>query len=314
MSTPGSPARWDYTRTGRLVLTGLWIDALLVMAASAWNGGRALAALGDPFLFGSLLGFAVDVGLAVALIGDRALHLAGKPEPWGRALRIVTAVMSGALNCGVAAWEAHYGLALFHGFLPVLLVLLSEYAQASTLQFRQITAEYHATVKDERDAQLAADRARWDAERSKQTTPPFAAVATAGGVGPAPIAPVSPGRPDLAPAVPPAGQPDRQPVGRPTGQTAGQPDRPARTTPAGRPGTAGPGRKRTAKPKTDDQLAAAVRDMTEQNGGTPPSQYQIRQALGVGGTRAARLVAELDTTPAGPPAGNGAATRKDAAR
>ncbi|HEX2300992.1 MAG TPA: hypothetical protein VHH34_21200 [Pseudonocardiaceae bacterium] len=160
--------RVDHTRTSRIVLTGLWADAVLVMAASAWNGGRALAALGDPFGFGVLLGFAVDVGLAVALVGDRALHLAGRVEPWGRALRIITALMSLALNCAVAAWLGHTGLAVFHAFLPVLLILLSEYAQSSTLQFGEIAAEHAAAVQAEQDAKLAEERAAWETEQAQR--------------------------------------------------------------------------------------------------------------------------------------------------
>ena len=44
MSAPAG-RRWDHTRTGRLVLAGLWIDALLVMAASA-RGSFAAQFLG----------------------------------------------------------------------------------------------------------------------------------------------------------------------------------------------------------------------------------------------------------------------------
>jgi hypothetical protein len=73
-------------------------------------------------------------------------------------------------------------------------------------------------------------------------------------------------------------------------------------------------RKRTAKPKTDAQLSRAVRDLADRNGGSPPSQYAIKQRLGVGSARAARLLAELDPTSAGPPASNGAATRKEGTR
>lgn len=143
--------------TQKLVLTALWIDAALVMAASAWNGGRALENMGDPFGFGILLGLAVDVGLAAALVGDRALHLNGCSEPWGRALRITTALMSLGLNCSVATSEGRTGLAMFHAFLPVLLILLSEYAQSSTLQFRDIA-----------DQHLAVDRAQFKAQQREQ--------------------------------------------------------------------------------------------------------------------------------------------------
>lgn len=160
----------ELERTGRLVLIGLWIDALLVMAASAWNGGRALAVLGDPFGFGILLGFAVDVGLAAALVGDRALHLAGRTEPWGRAVRVTTALMSLGLNCAVPLWLGQTGLALFHAFLPILLILLAEYAQSCTLQFQAIAAERVAAEQAERDAQLAAARSTYEADQARLKT------------------------------------------------------------------------------------------------------------------------------------------------
>ncbi|MFN2497171.1 MAG: hypothetical protein ABR608_14925 [Pseudonocardiaceae bacterium] len=318
--------RVDHTRTSRIVLTGLWADAVLVMAASAYNGGQAFAALGQQMGAGIALGLAVDVGLAVALIGDRALHLSGRQSHWGRALRVCTAGMSLALNCSVALWMGHYGVAVFHAFLPVLLVLLSEYAQDSTLQFGEIAADHAAAVKAERDAQLAADRAAWEAKH--EAPPARPAVLPV----PPPVAPAfqavtdrASARPDFAPAVQSADRPTSQPAARPAVQPVGQPaafsaDRPAAaagTDAVGRPATATQRRatrlrKRTSRPKTDRQLAAGIRELTERNGGRAPSQYQLRQALGVGGPRAARLLAELDTTaPAGPPDDNGAATRKE---
>lgn len=74
------------------------------------------------------------------------------------------------------------------------------------------------------------------------------------------------------------------------------------------PGTAPPGSSRS-----DAQLARAVRELAERIGG-PPSQYTIKQRLGVGSGQAARLLAELASTPAGAPASNGAATGKETVR
>jgi len=62
-----------------------------------------------------------------------------------------------------------------------------------------------------------------------------------------------------------------------------------------------PGQERGQPPgteRTDAQLAAQVRGMAAANGGTPPSRHQLRQALGIGDGRAARLLAALHTTPA----------------
>lgn len=155
-------------RTRKLVLAGVWSDAALVMAASAWNGGHVLQDMGDPAGFGTLLGLAVDVGLAVALIGDRTLHLEGKSEPWSRWVRNVTAAMSLGLNCAVPFHLHHWGQMVFHAFLPVLLVLLSEYAQKLTLQFKSIIDEQAARELAEREAARAAERARLDRERRER--------------------------------------------------------------------------------------------------------------------------------------------------
>ncbi len=53
--------------------------------------------------------------------------------------------------------------------------------------------------------------------------------------------------------------------------------------------------------RTDAELAEASSGL--------PSRYLLKQQLGIGSSRAARLLAELDTgtTPAGDPAHNGAA-------
>ncbi|HEX2301823.1 MAG TPA: hypothetical protein VHH34_25515 [Pseudonocardiaceae bacterium] len=294
----GMARRWDHLRTSRIVLTGLWADAVLVMAASAWNSGLAFEALGQHLGEGIALGVAVDVGLAVSLIGDRALHLHGKPSHWGRALRIITAVMSLALNCGVQLWLGHYGVALFHAFLPVLLVLLSEYSQDTTLQFGEIAEEHAAAVRA--GPAISADT-------SDSGAP---VVATAPQVRVEPVQPVAPVRPDPVPVVRPDFAPAVRPTERPTDST--------RTAPAQRPASAraerssgttrnGPPR----KPRTDAQLSRAVRDMAQQTG-APPSVYALKQQFGIGSSRAARLLAELDSTPVGPPSSNGAATRAGA--
>lgn len=150
--------------------------------------------------------------------------------------------------------------------------------------------------------------------RPAMSAPPFQPVAP---VRPDPMPPV---RPEFAPAERPAEQPAERPAERPTGSARTVPDdrpaerpaptRPERSTSATRNG---PARKRPGKPRTDAHLSAEVRQLAEQNGG-PPSVYAVKQALGVGSGRAARLLAELDTTPAGSPSSNGAATRKESAR
>ena len=159
----------NHARIGRIVMVGLWLDAGIVMSASAVNGGRAFVALGEPFAAGLALGVAVDVALAVALWGDRALHLAGESSPWGRVLRVTTALMSGALNCSVAVWSGHYGVAAFHAFLPLLLILLTEYAQSSTLKFGHIADRQRAAGEAARtEAELAQRQERQEHDRRER--------------------------------------------------------------------------------------------------------------------------------------------------
>ena len=122
--------------------------------------------------------------------------------------------------------------------------------------------------------------------------------------------------PDRSGFVPAVGSPDRSaptprtvPADRPADRSAdrsaptprtGPPDRPtdrSATSRAERSGSAARNGS-TRTPRTDAELSAAVRQLAEQTGGTP-SQYAIKQHFGVGSERAARLLAELDTTPNG---------------
>lgn len=110
----------------------------------------------------------------------------------------------------------------------------------------------------------------------------------------APVPPVTPprfapaDRPGFAPAVGSAPAPTGQPVEQPVTHPA--PQRP-----------------------TDAQLVGRLREMAERNGGEPPSQYAVRNALGVGGPKAVRLLAELAASeqPAAPPVTNGATRKHD---
>jgi hypothetical protein len=122
-------------RTARRIVWGTWGCAGITMAASAANAALTYGALGDNRVLGLATGVAVDIGLCVALIGDRRLYAHGLTSTWGRVLRITTAVMSLVLNTGIAVRDGHYFLALMHAFLPVLLVVLTEYGQDVLLQF-----------------------------------------------------------------------------------------------------------------------------------------------------------------------------------
>lgn len=144
----------------------------------------------------------------------------------------------------------------------------------------------------------------------------FAAYPTYPTVGtprPEPVSPPrSPDRPAGRPTGEPAGRPTEQPAERPAEQPTDRPGPATRSVPPRQSSSRGSGRKRAAKPRTEVQLAAAVREMAARDGGRPPSQYRVRRVLGVGGPRAARLVADLATTTAAAPhPGNGAAVRKE---
>lgn len=151
--------------TGRGVIAGVWVCAAITMAASAFNGALTFRALGSPWAVGLTIGIAVDVALCVALIGDRALHLTGTSTAWGRALRWTTAGMSLALNCGASIVSGHYWAAVFHAFLPLLLVVLTEAAQSYTLAYshiadeRQQASERAVVERDRADRELVASLA-----------------------------------------------------------------------------------------------------------------------------------------------------------
>lgn len=128
-------------RTGRLVRKLLWADALILMAGSASSAALTYIHFNDHGLRGLALGVAVDIGLCVALIGDRQLHLHGRTSAWGRTLRIGAAMAALILNCGVAVAIGNYYLAFLHAFLPLLLIALMEYDQDIQLQFAAIQAD-----------------------------------------------------------------------------------------------------------------------------------------------------------------------------
>ncbi|HEY3689666.1 MAG TPA: hypothetical protein VGL46_05110 [Pseudonocardiaceae bacterium] len=133
-------------RTSRRIVWGTWGCAAIVMVASAANAALTYGALGDNRALGLATGVAVDIGLCVALIGDRQLYVHGLSSHWGRVLRITTAAMSLILNTGIAVRDGHYFLALMHAFLPILLVVLTEYGQDVLLQFAALAQAEHANT------------------------------------------------------------------------------------------------------------------------------------------------------------------------
>lgn len=127
------------TRTGQWVYAGTWIGAGIVMATTAANAVATFGALGGNRLVGLGVGIAVDVALCVGLIGDRQLALHQITSPWGRALRITAGIMSLTIAVIAAVVQRHYELVALLAFLPVLLIVLTEYGQDVYLAFGRLT-------------------------------------------------------------------------------------------------------------------------------------------------------------------------------
>ena len=98
-----------------------------------------------------------------------------------------------------------------------------------------------------------------------------------------------------------------------TGPVSDRSETRTQTGPAKRSGTARktspgrPGKPASPRQQTDADLLPKVRELADQNDGEPPTKYQLKQALGIGNDRAARLLDQLDPEPAGAPEANGAA-------
>ena len=99
--------------------------------------------------------------------------------------------------------------------------------------------------------------------------------------------------------------PDRSDISSRTDSSDRSADRSGRSQQTGpkRGKQTGPARKQ----RTDAELSEAAQQMAEQNG-TSPTRYQLKQALGIGSERAARVLAELDYVPADDHTSNGVVT------
>ena len=140
-------------RAGRAIVAGIWGVAVIVMVASAINAVLTYGALGDNRVLGLATGIAVDVALCVALIGDRQMTALGLASRWGRPLRLTTMAMSGVINTAVALLGGHYLMAVLHAFLPVLLVLVTEYGQDVALTTSAHRAANEAAPPEQLPAQ-----------------------------------------------------------------------------------------------------------------------------------------------------------------
>ena len=105
--------------------------------------------------------------------------------------------------------------------------------------------------------------------------------------------------------------PDRSDISSRTDSSDRSADRSGRSQQTGpkRGKQTGPARKQ----RTDAELSEAAQQMAEQNG-TSPTRYQLKQALGIGSERAARVLAELDYVPADDSTSNGVVTPTEDSR
>lgn len=275
MTTQVERSRHQLELTGRRIVAGTWGCAAITMAGSAASAAVAYDYLGEHWGLGLATGIAVDIALCVGLVGDRQLYLHGLSSTWGRALRVTTALMSLVLNSGVAFAQGRYFLAFLHAFLPVLLVVLTEYGQDVLLKFSALAREQHTTQQ-----------------------PPTMPVPIAEPV-PQPHWPVAP------PPVPTAPVPPLRPVRHERSQEQPAwtptlvPKRSAELSPVRSPATS---------PDGDNELVTRVRKLIADSNGRAPGRRMVAKRLGIT-EHQARVALEVVGATKGP-ALNGAAATK----
>jgi hypothetical protein len=161
-------------RTGQRITRGIWVCAGLTMAGSALSGALTFDHLKEFWGVGLATAIAVDVALWVVLTGDRQLQQLGLTSgPWGRTMRISTATMSGALNCGYSILGGQVFLAVLHAILPLLLIGLTEYSQTVGLALTEAVASTTAVVEAPTATgdTPAASPIGWSPENSVTSTP-----------------------------------------------------------------------------------------------------------------------------------------------
>ncbi|MGH3905642.1 MAG: hypothetical protein ACRDTE_15875 [Pseudonocardiaceae bacterium] len=313
----------------RFIWTGMILGLLFTMTNvqqfTAHTTGAGPGTLG--WWAAWLLDPTVSVILLGVLLAERETSRWQIPVgSWARAAKWSLLTATYVMN----TWESWAGGNLagivLHSVPPLAVFMAAEAVTDCQDKLTEATHRAHtwATQRAEHKTKTARDQAT----QARATEPaPSAPVVVPGPVPAAPIpaAAIAPFRavPARSDTTPPDRPPDRTAT-PPAERSADRSDPPARPVPVDRPDPprpvraapprrTGPARSRAGPARTDAQLSGAVRELAERTGG-PPSQYAIKQHLGVGSARAARLLADLDTTPAGAPEHNGAATRKDGTR
>lgn len=162
----------DVESAGRITTVAQWGVAVVVMAGSMAAGGVTFHYLHEAAALGVVTAFAVDLALAAWLLISRRLRAVGVSSRWGVALELTTAVMTLFLNVGAALFRegispglARALLAVAHGFLPVMLMLVTlagGEAQSQLLRVRR------AREASERDALAAVERAEHHARQHQR--------------------------------------------------------------------------------------------------------------------------------------------------
>lgn len=298
------------TRVDRLIWAGMILGLGFTMTNVQQFTTHTLKAA--PGSLGWWAAWLLDPTVSVILLGvllaEREVCRWQIPVgPWARTAKWSLLAATYVMNTwGSYAAGSLAGIVL-HSVPPLAVFMAAEAVTDCQDKLTEATHRAHTWA-----THRAEHKTRTEPTKPATTQPGTASPAAAPAPSPAPIAlpaqPAVPAVPDPTPTHQTADRTADHPADRPGDQTApADPTAPARVVRSGSATRTGPVRTRTATPKTDAQLSRAVRELAEQNGGAPPSQYAIKQRFGVGSGRAARLLAELDTTPAGTPASNGAA-------
>lgn len=179
-------------RTRTAITGGTYVVAAIVMLFSLVTSYELLKDLGVDPSIAWLLGFAVDLALCIALVGDQTLQRLGVDSGWLRGLRWVTLAMSLFLNTGTS-WDltgaspVNWPGVVVHSLAPLLLVMLTESAQDVQLRLTGILdrlneeqdrdrEQREQEVRDRREAELAARRQadREQAERKAREAEAYA--------------------------------------------------------------------------------------------------------------------------------------------
>lgn len=168
MSTQVETSIRDVQRTSNIVTTAQWSVASVVMAGSAYSAGLAFQHFGESFIAGFITGVAVDFALASWLLIARKLRASDVQTAWGPILEGATALMTLCLNSGVSILNEKYLLALFHAFLPAVLFILSMAGGEAQHKLHIKQKQKQAQEQAARDAQIAEDKNRYEADQRRR--------------------------------------------------------------------------------------------------------------------------------------------------